>query len=83
MATLITQNDLLDALAEANAAPAEARTVKELEVLTGWHKRRIHDAIGRLAMQNRIALHTVRRTGIDGRNAKVTAYTILPPPKRK
>ena len=85
MATLITQNDLLDALRTANAAPAEARTVNELAELTQWSAKRIREAIGHLAMQDRVATHRVPHRGIDGRNTHVPAYTILPakPVKRK
>jgi hypothetical protein len=83
MATVITQNELLDALAQANAAPAEARTVVELAKLTGWTKDRIKDAIGKLAMQDRIDVHRVKRTAIDGKATSVPAYTIKPAPKRK
>lgn len=83
MATVITQNELLEALAEANAAPAEARTVTEIVKLTGWNKIKVRDAIGRLALQNRISVHKVVRIGIDGRNARVTAYAILPPSERR
>ena len=83
MATVITQSDLLEALRTANAAPAEARTVAELVALTGWDKGRVREAIGKLAMQNRIIVHQVTRRSIDGRNMSSPAYTILPPPKRK
>lgn len=85
MATVITQAELLEALAQANAAPAEARTVNELEVLTGWNKHRIRDAIGKLAMQDRIVVHQVKRRQIDGNMRTVPAYAIVaaPKPKRK
>ncbi len=83
MATVITQNELLDALAKANAAPAEARTVRELAEFTGWPEKRIRDAIGKLAMQDRIAVHQVKRTRINGQSNTVAAYTILPPPSAK
>lgn len=81
MAAVITQSDLLDALAKANAAPAEARTATELSAVTGWHIKRVREAIGRLAMQDRIAVHQVQRHRIDGRSTMTPAYTILPPPK--
>jgi hypothetical protein len=81
VATVITQNELLDALAKANAAPSEARTVAELEQLTGWDRKRLRDAIGRLALQNRIDVHNVPRTAISGRSTRVPAYTIKPAPK--
>ena len=83
MATVITQNELLEALAKANAAPAEARTVGELVTLTGFTAKRIKDAIGRLAMANRIDVHQVPRKRIDGIMTRVPAYVIKPAPKRK
>lgn len=84
MATIeITKHELLDALFGATKnAPKEARTVKQLCELTGWGEAKVRDAIGRLAMQDRIELHHVKMAGIDGRNGTRPAYTILPP-KRK
>lgn len=80
----ITKNELLEALFTATqSAPKEARTVKQLCELTGWGAARVQDAIGRLAMQNRVAVHRIRMPGIDGRNISRPAYTILPPPKKK
>jgi hypothetical protein len=73
VATLITQNELLEALARANAAPAEARTVKELVALTGINEWTVRDAIGKLAMQDRIIVHQVPRPRIDGRVVIVVA----------
>lgn len=74
----ITQQELLDALATANVAPSEARTVAELVALTGWNKKRIWDAIGKLAMQDRIMSYQVSRPAIDGSNRMSPAYAILP-----
>jgi hypothetical protein len=78
----ITQNELVEALAKASVAPTEARTVTELVKLTGWPVVRVRNAIGKLAMQDRIELHQVIRTGISGISKRVPAYTITPP-KRK
>lgn len=83
MATVITQNELLEALAQANAAPAEARTVNELIALTGWEVKKVRAAIGKLAMQDRIEVHRVKRTTISGLPISVPAYAIKPAPKRK
>jgi hypothetical protein len=83
VAVVITQNELLDALTQANAAPTEARTVAELHELTKWPKDRIREAIGKLAMQDRISVHQVRRPQIDGTLRAVPAYAITPAPKRK
>lgn len=86
MATIeITKNELLDALFDATQqtpAPKEARTVKQLCEITGWGAAKVQDAIGRLAMQDRITLHRVKMPGIDGRNISRPAYTILPPKKK-
>lgn len=82
MAIVITENELVQAISVANAAPNEARTVTELAELTGWRREKVQAAIGRLAMQNRIAVHRKHIPGIDGRNISRPAYTILPPPKK-
>lgn len=82
MAIGITQHELLEALATAHAAPSEARTIAELETLTGWDRKRLRDAIGRLAMQDRIAVHQVQRARIDGKMTLVPAYTIKPAPSK-
>lgn len=79
----ITQDELIEALASAGAAPTEARTVAELEASTGWPARKIRDAIGRLAMQDRIAVHQVKRPQINGTMRLVSAYAILPKRKTK
>ena len=78
----ITQQELLDALATANVAPSEARTVAELVTLIGWPALRIREAIGKLAMQDRISVHQVKRMRISGLSCSVPAYAILPA-KRK
>jgi hypothetical protein len=78
MAVVITQNELLDALTRASAAPTEARTVAELHELVGWPKDRIREAIGKLAMQDRISVHQVKRAQIDGTMRSVPAYAIKP-----
>lgn len=82
MATVITENELLEALVAANTAPTEARTVTELATLWDWRVPRVRDAIGRLAMQDRIVVHQVQRARVNGVMARVPAYTILPK-KRK
>jgi hypothetical protein len=85
MATIeITKNELLEALFTATQdAPKEARTVKQLAEITGWGVARVQDAIGRLAMQDRIEVHRLKMPGIDGRNISRPAYTILPPKKKR
>lgn len=80
---VITENELVQALTTANAAPEEARTVGELATLTGWGRAKVAEAIGRLAMQDRIGVHRKKAPGIDGRNISRPAYTILPPPQKR
>jgi DNA-binding GntR family transcriptional regulator len=75
----VTENELLDALREARpTAPDDALTVKDICNLTGWHREKVQDAIGRLAMQNRIEVHKVSRPDIGGRPVTRSAYRILP-----
>lgn len=84
MATLeITQNELVEALAKANAAPSEARTVNELVVATGWTPTRVRMALGKLSAAGRVEIHQVLRLAINGMHKRVPAYTIKPAPKRR
>lgn len=82
MATVITQEELIEALRVAQSSPKEARTVKELAALWSLDVVKVRDAIGKLAMQDRIETHQVKRKDIAGRDASVPAYTIKPAPKR-
>ncbi len=82
MATVITQAELVDALSKAYTAPAEAQTVNELVVSTGWPIKKVRDAIGALAMAGRIEVHQVQRRQISGSMKRVPAYTILAKKKR-
>ncbi len=74
----ITYDELVSALAKAYAAPTEAQTVNELVASTGWPIKKVRDAIGRLAVSDRIEVHQVQRRQIDGSLRRVPAYTILP-----
>lgn len=79
----ITKSELLDALFNATKdAPKEAKTVQQLCELTGWGKNKVRDAIGRLAMQDRIEVYSVQESRIDGHASWKPAYTILPPKKK-
>lgn len=76
----ITQNEILDALAKAarGNAPADARTMLELVATTTVRRDRLLTALKLIAAQDRLMVHQVTRTALDGRQAKVPAYTILP-----
>lgn len=78
----ITQAEILEALAaaaySAGDAPEEAKTAKELSAEAGVPHHRVMESLRALHNQGRLVPHRVRRAGIDGRNALVTAYTIRP-----
>lgn len=82
MATVVTENELVEALTAARTAPSAARTVREMAKLTGWSHDKISQEIGHLAMQNRIEVHYVVRPDVTGRPSRRPAYTILPAPKK-
>lgn len=83
-AVSVTQGELLAALATAieGVAPEDARTAIELSAEAGIGLPRIRVALALLQAQGRLQLHHVRRPAIDGRMAKVPAYTILPKKRR-
>lgn len=79
----ITQAELLDALATASAEPEDARTLAELSAETGLSERKTRAALHALNAAQRLVVHRVTRMALDGRNATVPAYTILPAKKAK
>jgi hypothetical protein len=84
----ITEAEIIDALASAaaGAMPDDAQTVQDLIATTGYSGERVRMALHAMRAQGRLVVHRVARAGIDGRAAKVPAYTILPAPtpaKRK
>lgn len=80
----ITASELTEALVRATRdTPKEARTVKEIMQLTKLSKEKVHQALGSLAMQDRIEVHYVRRKDLSGRMNDRPAYTILPPKGKK
>lgn len=83
MATQVTEADLLDALAEATRGegPDDARTVAELSDEAGISVKRVRAALVTLKKAGRLHAHVVVREALDGRAAKVPAYTILPAKK--
>lgn len=76
----ITQAEILEALAQAATsvtdAPDEAKTAHELAAESSVPHHRVMQGLRELHRQGRLVPHRVRRLGIDGRNALVTAYTI-------
>lgn len=79
-AVRITAAELLDALAAAlpGEGPANARTVQEIIRDTGLSPGRVRIALQSMQAAGRLELHRVTRPGIDGRAARVPAYTIRP-----
>lgn len=76
----ITRNELLHALATASDAPSEARTVREMCAEHSIDERTLRKALQKLNDAQRLTLHKVQRTRIDGAVQQVPAYTIKPAP---
>jgi hypothetical protein len=76
----ISMAELLDALATASAEPEDARTLVELCDEHAMSPKMMRDALHALQRQQRLGVHQVTRMALDGRRAKVPAYTILPAP---
>ena len=75
---VVTEADLLEALASASDAPEDARTVQQMADETGLHAWRIQKALRALHAQGRLQAHRVPHVGIDGRRGMIPAYTIRP-----
>lgn len=84
MAGMITESELLDALAAAmpGKGPESARTVDEIVRASKISATRVRDALHELATQSRLVVHQVSRPRLDGRLTLVPAYEILPPVKK-
>ena len=82
---VITQSDLLDALAAAStgSAPEDARTLTELAAEAGISKERARKGLHALQLQRRLVVHRVPRLDLAGRAALLPAYTILPAKKAR
>ena len=76
----ISEAELLDALASASrgVGPEDARTVAEIREDTGFSREKVMAALHASRKAGRLVLHHVERVGIDGRRARVPAYTITP-----
>jgi hypothetical protein len=85
MASVITETELLDALAQAvvGNGPADARTSAEIRQATGLSEKRVVGALHVLANQGRLQVHRVARRALDGRTIVVPAYTITPAPSTR
>lgn len=79
----ITEAELLDALAASNCGegPDGARTSQEMARDTQLPLSQVQKALRLLHANGQLVPHRVTRVGIDGRAARVPAYTILPPKK--
>lgn len=80
---VITESELLDALSTASKEPEDARTIGELMTETGLSQKRVRAALHAFNSKQRLVVHRVTRTALDGRAASVPAYTILPAKKGK
>lgn len=81
---VITETEILQALENAVAPePKEARTVQDLMKLTGFGMNKIRQALGHIAMQDRLEVVQVKRPGVDKRQISRPAYVILPAKKGK
>lgn len=80
---VITEGDLLDALASASTAPEDARTMAQLSLETGMGVRKLTAAMHALNAAGRLRVHRVSKIALDGRRSLVPAYTILPAKKAK
>lgn len=76
----ITTAELLEALAAATTGegPDHARTAQEMAREARITLSQVQKALRLLHVQGRLVPHRVTRVGIDGRAARVPAYTILP-----
>lgn len=76
----VTRADLLEALAAAaqGNAPEDAKTVQQLAAETNMAVWQVQKALRALHAAKRLQCYRVSFVGIDGRNGKVPAYTILP-----
>lgn len=75
---IVTEADLLDALATASTAPEDAKTAHEMARETGLALWAVQKALRALHAEGRLRAHRKPHVGIDGRRGLVPAYTILP-----
>ena len=75
--TQVTQDDLLQALADALAQPTvgDAMTMHELREATGWGHDKVRGLLRRLQIAGRLDVVKVDRMGLAG-VTKVLAYRI-------
>lgn len=80
---VITEAEILDALAAAakGTGPKSAKTIAEMADDTRRSLPKVRTALARLKRDGRLVVHQVIREGLDGRQCRVSAYTILPKKK--
>lgn len=75
----VTQDDLLQALVEALAQPAEGdggRTALEIQEQTGWSPIRVRTSLKRLARRGRLQVRKAPRLNIAGSYSTVPVYSL-------
>lgn len=77
---VITQAELLDALAEAmgSRGPAEAKTIMEITRATGLGEKRIRAALQSLKEAGRLRKHRILRPRLDDVLVPVWGFTVAP-----
>ncbi len=86
MAVTMTRDQMLAALAEAaQRVPngAEGLTTVEVSEALSVHMQKARNAIRTLIQQGVMRPVQVRRVALDGRNALVSGYQFVAPPKAK
>lgn len=80
----LSEAEALEAIAAATSGttPKQAKTVQDIMGACGLSRDVVRRALGRLAMQNRLEVHQVRRPDLSGRINQRPAYVVLPK-KRK
>lgn len=80
----VTEAELLEALAAAvkGTAPKDAKTAQEIADNAGVGIKRARRALTLLKQQGRLAIHSVTREALDGRQCRIAGYTITAKPKR-
>jgi len=74
---VVTEADLLEALATAQRGAAEGQTAVEMAEATGIAHKRVIMALRAMQKEGRLQVQYGKRLGIDGRLKPVPLYTIL------
>jgi DNA-binding transcriptional regulator PaaX len=81
--SVITTDEILDALVTASTAPEDARTMAEIKQETGIGEKRLRRALVSIRDEGRLQVHHVVRRDLSGKPQKVPAYTIAPRKRAK